>query len=322
MERILLFRFSTILYFVEKISRAEGSTDAVRREIWTMLEGTPGTRPLVEQIAKMHSLERLHVLSHLINLLKTFAAGTRNITNQQWVTRIDRVFKDEDDDDDDSDGVADKDSTNSIYQILAVKIPGGGELDFLGTVIEGCNLVSLDGLFLLAGIPETFSAQIKRRTIATGNFWRVKCPFRGVELFLDCREASRYCTPYCLSPKGQKIIQWLNQQPFSPPNDPAYRQRFRMLEAVDSTVYVVTFLGVAPSAGHLVLIRASDGHVHVASFLKACVGLPVTELEVWDDRCERLQDLMKGPVKLRLDQAQIDLFTIPIPPPVPVTTID
>ena len=287
-----------------------------------MLEATPGTRPLVEQIARMDSLERLQALSHLINLLKAFAAGTRNITNQQWVSRIDRVFQDDDVDDDDSDSDADDESANSIYELLAVKLPGGGEFDFLGTVLQGCNLISLDGLCLLTGIPETFSAQIKRRTVETGNFWRVKCPSRGIELFLDCHEAARYCRPYCLSPKGQFIMHWLDQQPLNPPNDPDYIQRFRMLEAVDSTEYVVTFLGAAPSAGHLVLIRASDGHVHVASFMKACVGLPVTETELWDDHCVRLRDLLNGPVNLRLNQAQVELLTIPIPLPSPVIEID
>ena len=322
MERLKLFRFSTFLYFVEKISRAEGSTDAVRRAIWDMLEAAPGTRPLVEQIARMNSLERLQVLSRLINLLKAFAAGTRTITNQQWVSRIDGVFQDDDDDDDDSDSDADDDSANSIYELLAVKLPGGGEFDFLGTVLQGCNLISLDGLCLLAGMAEPFSTQIKRRTVESGNFWRVKCPSRGVELFIDCQEAARYCRMYCLSPKGQRIIQWLDQQSANPPNNPDYIQRFRMLEAVDSTEYVVTFLGAAPSAGHLVLLRASDGHVHVASFMKACVGLPVTETEVWDDRCVRLRDLLNGPVNLRLNQAQVELLTIPIPPPVPVVEID
>ena len=320
MERLKLFRFSTFLYFVEKISRAEGSTDAIRREIWDMLERTAGTGPLVERIIGMDSVERLQALSHLINLLKTFATGSRKITNQQWVTRVDRVF--DDDDDDGSNAVADEDSANSIYDLLVVKLPGGGDFDFLGTVLKGCNLISLDGLCLLTEIPEIFSAQIKKRTIETGNFWRVKCPLGGVELFIDCHEAARYCTAYCLSPKGQRTMHWLNHQPFNPPKDPAYRQRYRMLEAVDSTEYVVTFLGKAPSAGHLVLIRASDGYVHVASFMKACVGLPVTETEVWDDECARLRDLLNGPVNLRLDDAQIELLTIPIPPPIPVIEID
>ena len=319
MERTLLFRFTTVLYFVDKIARAEGSSESVREGIWAMLERTEGTTPLVIRIAEMDSMERLQALSHLIDLLKIFAAGTRTLTNQQWVDRVERCF---DEDDDDDSAVDDADSANSIYELLAVKLPGGGELDFLGTVLKGCNLISLDGLCLLAGIPETFSSQIRKRTIKTGHFWRVKCPYRGVELFLECREAARYCRTYCLSPKGQKIIHWLDQQSVNPPKDPAYRHRFRMLEAVDSTQYVITFLGKAPSAGNLVLIRASDGHVHVASFMKACVGLPMTEMEVWNDECARLTDLVTGPVTLGLDEAQIELLTIPLPPPPPVIVID
>ena len=319
MERLYLFRFSTFLYFVEKISRVEGSTDDVRRGIWTMLERSSATLRLVERIAEMDRMERLQAVNHLINLVITFAAGTRTITNQQWVARVERVFKNADDDDDSS--VAAKDAANSIYELLAVNVPGGGELDFLGNIIVGCNLVSLDSLCLLTGIPEPFSSQVKQRTIETGNFWRVKCPFRGVELFLDCHEAAMYCRTYCLSPKGQQIIHWLDEQPFNPPDKTPYRQRFRLLEAVDSTEYVITFLGVAPSTGHLVLIRASDGHVHVASFMKACVGLPVTETEVLDDHCERLSELLNGPVNMRLGQAQIDLLTVPIPRP-PVIQID
>ena len=322
LEQLKLFRLSTFLYFVEKISRAEGSTELVRRQIWDKLEGLPPTRPLVERIAKMDSMERLQALSHFINLLKTFAIGTRKISNRQWISRVDRVFENDDDEDPDDDvsAVTADDSANSIYEVIAVKIPNGGKLDFLGTVIKGCNLVSLDGLCLITGIPETFTGQIKRRTVETGNFWRVKCPYRGVELFLDCREAARYCRPYCRSPQGQWIMQWLEQQPTNPPNDPLYRRRFRMLEAVDSTEYIVTFLGKAPCAGHLVLIRASDGHVHVASFMKACVGLPLTEMEVWDDQCVPLTRLLNGPVALRLDPQRIDLLTIA--PRVPVIVID
>ena len=322
MERTLLFRFTTVLYFVDKIARAEGSSESVREDIWAMLERTEGTTHLVIRIAEMDSMERLQALSHLIDLLKIFAAGSRILTNQQWVDRVERCFLDGDDDDDDDSAFDDADPANSIYELLAVKLPGGGELDFIGTVLKGCNLISLDGLCLLAGIPETFSSQIKKRTIGTGHFWRIKCPYRGVELFLDCREAARYCRSYCLSPKAQRIIHWLDQQSVNPPKDPAYRHRFRMLEAVDSTQYVITFLGKGPGAGRLVLIRASDGHVHVASFMKACVGLPVTEMEVWDDECALLRDLLRGPGNMRLDQGQIEVLTIPIPPPPPVIVVD
>ena len=319
MEREKLFRLSTFLYFIDKISTAEGSTDAVRREIWTMLEKLPATTPLVARIVEMDTKERLQALSHLINLLKTFAAGVRTITNKQWVARIDRIFMNDDDDDDDDDNggdVAVGDAANSIYELLAVKVPGGGELDFLGTVIIGCNLVSLDGLCLLTGIPEPFASQIKQRIIGTGNFWRVKCPFRGIELFVNCNEAAMYCRTYCLSPKGQAAMHWLDTQELNPPSNPAYRQRFRLLEAVDSTKYVITFLSRVPSAGHMVLIRALDGHVHVASFMKACVGLPLTEMDVWDDQCASLTELLNGPVNLRLAEGQIQSLTIPIPPPV------
>ena len=321
MERLKLFRFSSFLFFVGKVSRAEGVTDVIARQVNTMLEELPGTKPLVERIIKMDSTQRMHALSQLMNLLTIFAVGTRQVTNQEWVSKIDRVFEHYDDDDSDTD--SDKDSANSIYELLVVKIPGGGELDFLGTVIQGCSLVSLDGLCLLNEIPVWASEQIRKRTIDTGNFWRVKCPFgRGVELFLDCREASLYCRTYCLSPKGQSIIHWLDQQPIKPTIDSAYRHRFQILEAVDSTEYVITFLGSVPTAGHLVLIRASDGYVHLASFMKACVGLPLTELEVWDDHCVRLSDVMKGPVKMRLDPPQIETLTIPLPPPPPVIVVD
>ena len=314
MELLHLFRFSTFVYLVEKISKEEGCTDAVRRDIWTMLDRTPGTLRVIERIVEMDSMERLQALSHLINYLKTFAAGnTRVITNQQWVARIDRVFKDAEDDDDDDSPVTREDVANSTYGLLAVNVPGGGEFDFLGNIIIGCNLVSLDSLFFLTGIPQPFSTQIRTRVIATGNFWRVKCPLRGIELFLDCHEAATYCRGYCLSPKAQQIIRWLDGQPHSPPDDTPFRRRFHILEAVDSTEYVITFLGAAPSTGHLVLLRASDGHVHVASFMKACIGLPVTELEVWDDHCEPLSELLKGPVTMRLATGQIDALTIPIP---------
>ena len=321
LERQKLFRFSTFLYFVGKICWAEGSTDPVRKEIWNMLEKKPAIRPLVERMVEMNTMKRLQALSHLINLLKTFTAGARTINNQLWVARIDRILKNDDDDDDSGGEVAVGATANGIYELQAVKTPGGGELDFLGTIIVGCNLISLDGFCLLTGIAEPFASQIKQRTIETGNFWRVKCPFRGVELFLECREAAIYCRTYCLSPKGQAAIHWLDTQSFNPPNHPANRRRYRIFEAVDSTKYVITFLGAAEGAtamcaGHIVLIRASDGHVHVASFMKACVGLPLTEMDVWDDQCARLSELLKGPVSLRLTEGQINSLRIPVPPPV------
>ena len=312
MDLTRLFRLSSILYFFEEISKAEGSTDKTRRGIWDTMNKASKTGPLIKRIAGMDTRERLQALSQIVNLLKTYAAGTRNITNQGWLTRIERCFSD--DDDDDGPAVSMDDPTNSTYGLLAVKNPFGGEFDFLGTVIVGCNLVSLDGLCLLAQMPETFADQIKRRVLDGGDYWRVKCPSRGVELFIECLAAARYCRSFCHSPKSQQIIQWLDRQPANPPEDPVDGRRFRMLEAVDSTQYVITFLGAVPSAGHLVLIRASDGLVHVASFMKACVGLPVTQLDVWDDHCARLSNLMSGPVKFRLDPAQIDLLTIPITP--------
>ena len=319
MENLSLFRLSTFVYFFEKISKAEGTTDETRKRIRDTLEGKPGTQRVVERIAAMATIERLTALSQFINILKTYAAGTRNITNQGWLTRIDRCFSDNDDDD--GPAISNKDPTNSTYEVLAVKRPGGSEFDFLGTVIVGCNLVSLDGFCLLAQMPKVSADKVKRQVLDDGNYWRVKCPFRGVELFIECHEAVDYCNEHCHSLKGQQIIQWLKRQPANPPNDPTYRRRFRMLEAVDSSRYVITFLGEVPGAGHLVLIRASDGLVHTASFLKACVGLPVTQLDVWDDHCARLSNLMSGPVKFRLDPAQIDLLTIPVPP-TPVIVVD
>ena len=314
LEREKLFRLATFIYFVEKILRAEGLTDPVRREIWTMFEATPAMKTLVKRIVEMNTKERLQALNHLGTLLKTFAAGTRTITKQQWVARVNRILKN--DDDDSGEEVTVGDTANCIYEVLAVKTPGAGEVDFLGTTIVGCNLVSLDGLCLLTELAEPFASQIKQRTIESGNFWRVKCPFRGVELFLECREAAMYCRSYCLSPKGQAVIHWLDAHSVNPPIHPANRQRFRMLEAVDSTKYVITFFGAAPGGGHMVLLRASDGHVHVASFMKACVGLPLTEMDVWDDQCARLSELMKGPVSLRLAEWQINMLTIPVPKPV------
>lgn len=310
-ERLQLFRFSTIFYFVDNISRAEGSTDAVRREIRDLLEKKAGLRTLLERINQMSSTERLDAVSQLIKLLRIFATATRKITNQEWVTKIDKVFLNKDHNES-----AAVPSANASYDIITIPVFGGGPLDFLGIVIHGCNLVNMDGLFALGGVGDTFAAEIRKKAIESGRFWLVKCPTRGVELFLDCHEAAGYCRPHCLSPKGQEIIRWLDQAPLRPSPDPGHRHRFRMLEAVDSRKYVVTFLGLVPSAGFLVLLRASDGHVHVASFMKAFFGLPVTELELWDDHCLPLSDLVVGPVNMCLDNGQIGLLTIPTPTPI------
>lgn len=111
------------------------------------------------------------------------------------------------------------------------------------------------------------------------------------------------------------IIHWLQQQASKIQDDPADLQRLRLLEAVDSTQYILTLLGRTPETGQLVLLRASDGHVHAASFMRACVGLPLREQDVRDDdTCGRLVDLLDGPITLHLDDAQMGALTLAAAP--------
>ena len=298
MDRLKLFRLTTFLYFVEQFAVAEGSTEAVRREIWSILEKSPGTKVLAERFVQMDSMQRLISIANFLNLLKTFDSGNRKIDQQDWVARVNRIFEH-------SEGPA-----SSVYELLAVKRPGGGELDYLSTVLKGCSLVSLDELFISAGIQILYQEQIKNDAVKSGKFWRVKCPYRGIELFVSYQAAAKICRTYGQSPALQGIVEWLEKEPPGPSNDAADRQRGRILEAVDSTKYIITLLGIYPGRGYLVLIDASNAELHTASFMKACVGLPLHEFDVWDDQCGRLTDLLEGPVHLNLDDSQMGELTI------------
>ena len=314
MDRLKLFRLTTFQYFVAQISLAEGSTVEVRKHIWPKLDNSSEIRIVIDRIAQMNTMERLTAMSSFIDLLKNYNSPTRNISQAEWVTRVNGLFGHGGGGS--SDAVDNGDPDASVFEFASIKIPGGGDLEHLSTVREGCSLVSLDKLFFVADIPKPRRGQIKREAVKVGNFWRIKRPYRAVDLYINFHDAADICKTHGRSLGTPRLIEWLEKEAPGPPNDPVDRQRLRLLEAVDSTKYIVSFLGMTPGKGHLVLLRASDAHVHVTSFTRSCAGLPLRQRDVRDDdECARLVDLLDGPVNVELDDAQMNALTVPPDPP-------
>lgn len=309
MDRLKIFRFTAFQFFVNQLTLAEGSTEAIQREIWPSFQNSTGLGHVVRRMFQMNTVERLKAMSSFIDLLMTFDTTNRTISQPDWVAKVDRIF--EHNDSECSNSVGNADPATGVYELLPVKVPGLMALKWLSTILKGCSVVSLDELFSSAGIGNCYREQLKEDALRAGSSWRIKCPYRNVSLFVRYQEAAELCMIYGESTSAPVIIQWLQQQASRTHANPADQQRLRLLEAVDSTKYIITLLGTTPDTGQLVLLRASDGHVHAASFMRACVGLPLREQDVRDDHtCSRLADLMDGPVKIELDEAQIVALTL------------
>ena len=314
MDRLKLFRLTTFQYFVAQISLAEGSTDEVRKHIWPKLDNSSEIRIIIHRIGQMNTMERLTAMGSFIDLLKNYNSPTQNISQAEWVTRVNSLFGHGGGGS--SDAVDNGDPAASVFEFATIKIPGGGDLEHLSTAMKGCSLVSLGKLFHVADIRKPHREHIKREVLKAGKFWRIKCPYRAVDLYIDNQDAANICKAHGRSQGAPGLIKWLEKQAPDPPNDPVDRQRLRLLEAVDSTRYIVSFLSMAPRKGRLVLLRASDAHVHVTSFTRSCAGLPLRQRDLRDDdECARLVDLLDGPVNVDLDEAQMNALTVPPPTP-------
>lgn len=312
MDRLKIFRFTAFQYFVNQLILAEGSTEAIQREIWPSFQNSTGMGDNVRRILQMNTRERLRAMISFIDLLMAFNTTTRTISQPDWVVKVNKIF--EHNDNESSNTVGNADPAAGVYELLPVKVPGGGGFDYLSTLLKGCAVVSLDELFISAGIQKSYRDQLRQDSLQAGNSWRIKCPYGDVELFVKFQDAAELCMVYGQSTTAPVIIHWLQQQASKKQDNPADLQRLRLLEAVDSTKYIITLLGTTPETGQLVLLRASDGHVHAASFMRACVGLPLREQDVRDDHtCGSLGDLLDGPITLHLDDAQMVALTLAAP---------
>ncbi|KAF6228234.1 hypothetical protein HO133_007964 [Letharia lupina] len=176
----------------------------------------------------------------------------QNFTQPEWVKTVNNIYNLEDSDS--SDNVDNGDPAASVYEFSPVKLSGGNDFESLATVLQGCSLVSLDELFASAVIRYLDHEKINEHALEELKFWPVKSIFD------------------CLEQKAPVLL--VNQ---------ADRHRLRLLEAVDSTKYIIICRGEIPEKGRLVLLRVSDGHVHVASFMRSSVGLPLRQQDVRDD---------------------------------------
>ena len=316
MKSLKVFRATAFHYFVAQFARAEGSTDEVRNRVLNALEGSSGTKILVEQMIQMNSKERLTAISGLLDQFIDSDNGTRETDQAEWIAKASQLCELEDGDS--SDTVVIRDPANSVYELSAFQIPHKGKSKHISTILKGCSLVSLHEILVPLEPQGPYHDAIKTYKFTARNIWYIKRPYRDADVFVTYQDALKVCRAYSHPPIAQTIIKWLENQLS---DDPADRQRLRILEAVDSTKYAVTFLGATAGRGHLVLLRASDGHVHVASFMKACLGLPLHERDIWDNKCARLTDLLDGPVNFTLNVAQTDALTLRPSKPGPRPTI-
>ena len=282
----------------------EGSTDQHRRSIWPSLEGSTEIQNLLDRVIRMNSKERLTALSKFIDLLIAYETTARSIDQAHWVTKIDTFFGLEKDD---SDG----DPATGVFELVLVKLPGRRGFEI--PVLKGCSIVSLDELLVYAGIPKPSHDRIKQDAWERHTCWRLKCPNSHLHLFVRYQDAAEICKANRQSQGMRAIVEWLEIQASSPSDDPADQRRLNLLEAVDTTTYVITFFGPVAGKGHLVLLRASDGHIHVASFTRSCFGFPLRERDVRDEEdCSPLDELLHGQVRIDLDDVQMDALTMPM----------
>ncbi len=79
------------------------------------------------------------------------------------------------------------------------------------------------------------------------------------------------------------MFEWFENPASGVLDDLAGHMRLRLLKAVDTDKYNITFLEWNPGKGNSVLLRASDTQLHVAPFTRSCFGLPVCKQEIRDD---------------------------------------
>ena len=163
-----------------------------------------------------------------------------------------------------SDNVDNGDPAASVYELLSVKMPGGKDFDYLGTVLKGCSIVSLAGLFTSLEIWNPKREMVNNCSLEKLRPRRVKCPHRGAKLYIKYQDAAGVCQAYSRWKTAPGTVNWLEKQALVLPENPADRHRLQLLEAIDMTKYISTLLGKIPRKGGLVLLRASDGHMHVA----------------------------------------------------------
>lgn len=304
------FRFIMFQYMVEKLSLAEGLTDAILRdENRPLLDDNAQIKILLKRLVQMNTRERFRAMSSLLDLLEPLDNASQILSVPEWVTAVNKAFAHEGNDS--SEDVANGDPANSVYEFSHVKLPGLSERESLGMVLKGCSLVSLDRLFTSTEISHSYRDKIKEEALKGGNSWRVKRAYGGVHLYIKYQHAAEICKVHSHGSAALIIVDWLEKQVKNPQDNQAVRRRLRLLEAVDTTKYVISFLGKTPVIGRLVLLRASDGHVHVASFMKSYVGLPLRIRDVREEHdCVPLEDLLHGQVTLDPHDLQRNALTI------------
>ena len=304
MERLSLFRVTTFQYFVAQISMMEGSTDENRRSIWATLQGSTQIQKLLDRMIRMNTRERLTALSKFIDLLIAYETTARTIEQADWVTKINKFFGLEPDD-------SDEDPADGVFELIRDKLTGTRAYHEI-SVVEGCSIISLDDLLVYTGIPKPSHDRIKQESWEHLTCWRLRIPNSHAHLFIKYQDAAEICKAHRRYQGVRGVLEWLEEQAASPADDPAGRKRLSLLEAVDRTKYFVTFFGPVAGRGGLVLLRDSDGYIHVASFARSLLGFPLRERDIRDeDDCAPLVELLNGQVRIQLDKVQTDALIIP-----------
>ena len=195
-------------------------------------------------------------------------------------------------------GRDDEDPDASVYEFLEVKKRGVPRP--LTTLISGCYLVSLDQILRSLKSNDVDFDAIKLIAFNQFQAWRIKSLSRGIELFINVEDAASLIKEF--GPLATEVIQLLRRMADITSRD-ENDQRVRLLNAVNTGKYIVVFL-----FQRMVLVRASDGHIHVPSFLKACCNGPLVSSEVEEDDCAPLSNLEESS---RLNEAQRACLRVP-----------
>ena len=302
MDRLSLFRLTTFQYFVAQISMMEGSNDQDRRSIWATLQGSKEIQKLLDRMIQMNTRERMTALSKFIDLLIAYETTARSIDQADWVTKVNTFFDLEPDD-------SDEDPADGVFKLVRDKLTDRRPFEI--SVVEGCSLISLDDLLVYTGIPRPSHDRIKEKAWEDHTCWRIKLPNSHSHLFIKYEDAADICKANRQYQGVRGMIEWLEIEASSPADDPADRKRLSLLEAVDTTRYFVTFLGPVAGKGGLVLLRASDSYIHIASFMRSFFGFPLRERDVRDEHdCAPWVELLNGQVRIDLDEVQMDALII------------
>ena len=255
----------------------------------------------VDQMRQMNTRQRIRKISFFLHLLTTSGAASKVLTQPDFEPKDN--YSDMVDQDDSSDLKAYFDL--GVYEFVPVLIFNEHGAEFVVHVLSGCSLVSLSDILASAGMEEVDYNDFESEPLKKFKVWRLKHTIRTVQLYVKYHDAVAILEAHGDPQAASTMITWLMASISDPPpnSSPDNPQKVELLEAINREEYVITLFPKAPEMekGNLVLLRASNGEVHLTSFTRACFGLPLRKRDVRDDHeCLEPEYLKHGPMAFQL----------------------